>query len=649
LQIHGWREETFDEGRRLSSDLNIQVSETIGRDEQPLETPQGTNAGATQNSVWAAWIARGVLLALAGAMAWHTWGHWGDFQIDNGRELYVPASILHGKMLYRDLWYMYGPLAPYVQALLFWVWGIHLAVLYSLGLALTIGSALLVFETARQFDLGLLPSIVPSLMFLLEAFYPSIFNFIFPYSYAATLASFLGLACLYFVVRHAAGMRRMHLAMAAVSGGLALLTKQEFGAACMVLLALEVAAVTLIYRSWRELGRNVAILLAGLSPAMAVYGWFTWKLSARVIFFDNWISTPGTYYMRTFAKHTMMSQGFRFIPRELMSSIGLAALVMTFWFALAAVNTAAIKKRRFQSRFTGMVLLLDILIGAMIVLWVRGSDNFLSKFLGQAVFPKGLFFLGLFFIGQAVWKLWRDPESRAGLPEAALGIYATLVSVRVMLELTPSPSNYAVFFNVPLFLIFIILVTRTIRRASQSLETKQRNLLVGFMLVAEVAILAVTLFPNPRWLPAPFTTQFGTFYTRKDVTILFPQIISFMKTHTRNRNDILVLPEPPSLYVFAGMQSPTPWYSLLPGVLDLEQEQEFIKEATANDTRYVLVSNRAVTEYGVAPFGVGFDQIIGQWIHSDFEKISQFGPLPNSFPGAYIMSVFERRDLRHPK
>src|SRR6266446_11000172 len=41
----------------------------------------------------------------------------GDFQIDNGRELYVPVSILHGKLLYRDICYMYGPLAPYQPSL----------------------------------------------------------------------------------------------------------------------------------------------------------------------------------------------------------------------------------------------------------------------------------------------------------------------------------------------------------------------------------------------------------------------------------------------------------------------------------------------------------------------------------------------------
>ena len=62
------------------------------------------------------WIARAVIVGVAAALAWYTWGHWGDFQIDNGRELYVPAEILKGKMLFRDLWYMYGPLAPVREA-----------------------------------------------------------------------------------------------------------------------------------------------------------------------------------------------------------------------------------------------------------------------------------------------------------------------------------------------------------------------------------------------------------------------------------------------------------------------------------------------------------------------------------------------------
>ena len=120
-------------------------------------------------SAAADWVARLAIMLLACAMAWHTWGHWGSFQIDNGRELYVPAEILKGKLLFRDLWYMYGPLAPYVKALLFWIFGVHLTVLYVFGLTLTFGTALVAFEITRRFHLGPVGSAVPSLFFLAEA------------------------------------------------------------------------------------------------------------------------------------------------------------------------------------------------------------------------------------------------------------------------------------------------------------------------------------------------------------------------------------------------------------------------------------------------------------------------------------------------
>src|SRR5260370_37373117 len=122
-------------------------------------------------------------------------------------------------------WVLVWPLAPYLKALLFRIFGVHLTVLYIFGLALTIGTALLTFETARFFNLGLVGSTVPALFFLVEAFYPFIRNFIFPYSYAAALGAFLGLACRYFTMRHASSLRTLHLGLAALLGGLVILTK----------------------------------------------------------------------------------------------------------------------------------------------------------------------------------------------------------------------------------------------------------------------------------------------------------------------------------------------------------------------------------------------------------------------------------------
>ena len=320
----------------MSPDSKVELAEIVSS-----EVPAKLSVG--QNARTAEWLARAVIVSVAGVLAWHTWGHWGDFQIDNGRELYVPAEILKGKLLFRDLWYMYGPLAPYFKALLFRIFGVQLTVLYVFGLTLTIGTALITFEIARLFRLGLVGSTVPSLFFLVEAFYPFIRNFVFPYSYAASLAAFLGLTCLYFVMRHASDTRALHLALAAVLASLAILTKQEFGVACLVLLGFEIAACYWIRRSSLELLRNVALSCVGLLPALAGYGWFVWKLSARAIFFDNWISTPGTYFMRTFAKFTLPEQGLRFVPSELLQNAEYTILGLAEWALLGCLAVYVIK------------------------------------------------------------------------------------------------------------------------------------------------------------------------------------------------------------------------------------------------------------------------------------------------------------------
>jgi hypothetical protein len=124
-----------------------------------------------------------------------------------------------------------------------------------------------------------------------------------------------------------------------------------------------------------------------------------------------------------------------------------------------------------------------------------------------------------------------------------------------------------------------------------------------------------------------------------------------MKTHTRSGRDILVLPESPSLYFFSGMQSPTRWYEVQPGVLDPKQELTLIDEANSAHVQYVLLCNRHVDEFGVAPFGIGYDQSINKWIVSNYTKIGQFGPRgdllsPNNdlrVYQPYVMEVYARK------
>jgi len=274
------------------------------------------------------------------------------------------------------------------------------------------------------------------------------------------------------------------------------------------------------------------------------------------------------------------------------------------------------------------------------------TSDLLLVTLNQAIFPAGIFFLAVFFSIHALWRLARGERTALAVQEGALGIYAILIAVRQMMELRPIIINIcSVFFNVPAFLIFVILIYRIIRWTCRSLDGNRGAIVAATMMAVEAGLLFLLFFPKPEILPARLTTPYGSFYTRSDVTVLFPKIISFMKTHTRNGKDILMLPEPPSLYVFAGLEAPSKWYSLLPGMVAPEQEQEFINELVANQVRYVLISNRICVEYGVLGFmNGGYNPWIHQWIMANYVKVGQFGPLKDAPYPPYIVWVFEKKN-----
>ena len=611
------------------------------------------------------WIARSIIVAVAAALAKYTWAHWGDFQIDCGREIYVPAAILQGKVLFRDIWYPYGPLAPYVKAALFGIFGVHLNVLYFFGLALAIGSALTIFEIGRRFNLGITASLVAPLVLLSQGFHPFIFNLIFPYSYAASLGCFLGLACLYFVLLHAKTRRTWHLIVAALLASLAVLSKPEFGFACLVLLGFAVTALYFVDRSKMEFAKDALVCFACLIPAAAVYGWFVHLTSVRELFFENWTVTPGSYFMRTFGKHTLAHQGFVFDPAGILDFTERIVLAAVLWWMLAWMNGALIEKFHIRSRQSISLWVAIEMIPVAIVVHTSWAAKVLlvplirffgprasfvevladiQGFLAPILLPKGIFLIGLVFLAVGIYKLWKGRSF--GFDESALAIYGLLAGLRQMMGLS---GQTAVFFNSSLVLVFIIVLQKTLNWGSRNLDAIRRGWLISSLLAAEGIWLFLIFFPNPSPLPTPLTTSIGTMYTQADVAVLAPQIIAFMKAHTKNGKDILVIPEPPSLYVFAGMQSPTRWQQLHPGIVSPDQEQECIDAIKASDVRYILIANRPFPEYDLAQFiDDGYNHGLYRWIMTNYVRVGQFGSLTqkSSELRTFTMWVYERKDLQ---
>jgi hypothetical protein len=129
-----------------------------------------------------------------------SWLRWGDLVVDTGHEFDVPTRLASGKVLYRDMFYPYGPLAPYLNAALMAVFGVRMLPLVAAGLASAGLVALLVQRIARRF-LDTKFSTLTTLTFLAvfalgNATGYGIFSFAIPYNYAAVYALLLSLAAL---------------------------------------------------------------------------------------------------------------------------------------------------------------------------------------------------------------------------------------------------------------------------------------------------------------------------------------------------------------------------------------------------------------------------------------------------------------------
>lgn len=570
------------------------------------------------------------------ALASYTWAHWGDLRIDCGREVYVPAAILNGKMLYRDLWYPYGPLVPYGQAALFRLFGVHLNVLYLCGLSITISFAMLLYALGRRF-LPPAGAFLVAFCFLMQGFGPGIFNYIFPYSYAAMMGALLGLACLYFLVRHILNEPGPNLSVAGFGAGLALLCKQEFGIACYMVLAFVVVARVLAHRSGREFALDLLRLAPGLLANLVVYGWFIWRLSPRFILLENFQQAPGSYFMRTFGATWMSYVGLRFIPHELINTFAIAIFSIAVWFVLAFVL-------RHASGRWWIPLCVAAAAGLVVIgyfLNFRPATLVFSRW-PHVVYPVGMFWVACLLLA---WKtidyLRSNFRASHHLALGAVAVYALAVGVRIMVQVVPR--EYAIFYNSTLFLIFIVVVTGAIKAASQNLKARQQSVLVNGLLIVEGIILAVLLFPRPEKLPARLVTDLGTIYTKPAEAALFPQIISFMREQKDSGNRVLVLPEEVTLYSFSGTDAPTRWYQLLPGMLAPEQESVYIAQLEAAGVEYILLSNRSNFEYKAPFFGLDFNQGVYHWIEANYEVVGEFGQFRRDRRSPFAMLIYKKR------
>ncbi len=542
-----------------------------------------------------------------------TWERWGDLIIDTGRELDTPKQLAEGKVLYRDVRYWYGPLAPYWHALLYRMFGVRIDVLTTMGLGLAALLGWVSYRILRLFAGRWVSAAGAGGVLYVHAFgfyrYPNIFNFVLPYSYPAAYGVLLAMGSIFFLIRYSRRARARDLFFSCGLLGLTGLCKLE-----PLFAALAAHGALAAIRIWRGEAdwRRFAIGYGGAATVVVlVFGGFR-VVAGPGLWHEN-LFIPGNVNANQFLlKHSGFDSPFIAARRVAMSLMGLGGCL-----GLGAIG--AIAERRVIGRGSIIAIGVGLGIAAIVVVWMFDAADVLAGtplILLAAAVASGIAIL--------------RRRSNGGDGFAVLIVFAMAAMLRMGLDC--SAEHYGFYLMAPGFLALVVVACAvwpaSLRRVTGKPAVTAQ--LCGVALIIGLATLHVRKRAFAMSILYPQAEQQLVRGPRGEMIIAANYLgagdraVSFLSSRPRGTK-VVVLPEGSAMTFLSGCDNPMGVHTYLPpdfsGTYD---ESGIVARVSAASPEYFLFDSRAVTEYGKVAFGEDYAGALEAWVGERYQVIETF-------------------------
>ena len=569
------------------------------------------------------------------------WGRFGDPVIDCGREAYIPYAMADlGKVLFKDIICIYGPVPYYLNAFFVKLFGANLNTMYIIGAALSLIFLFGFYKFSKRF-------IGPGLAFALSGitiacciFNPTIFNYIFPYSYAMLYSLVFALFHLIYLFKfideiesleNSSLLSLRNLYTSAFLLSLCLLSKFDF-----IPCVLPFLIVLFKYRKMLNLKAFLHIVAVFLIPFLILFLIFLiQKVTLQDLMFNfkmisNMAHSPSLEYFYKFCTGYFFSfkKTFMFIIPFLISVICLAIAGFLGYFA------SKIKNKFLQ---ICMQIIISVIFGYII--WA-----FTLKY----VFTYYPLFVLIFFILQCFILLFKWYKTKGLVLEKEEFLILLFILTTLLFSLK---CLYGLFYSVyGTYYIPFILLSSII--AFLIVFEKQKNAVTIGLKTSLFIIIAIFTIHNHfvfDYKTAPLKITQGKFFTQKSVAYSMNNAMQYLNKKLQKNDTVLALPE--GLMVNYLLKKPSPFYntSFTPLDFDAYGEDYLVKKLLLNRPKYIVMLSRRYADYDktflCADFGQKFCSVVGQNYAFDFQFV---GKGEESFAGReqdmYLIRVFERKN-----
>jgi hypothetical protein len=556
-----------------------------------------------------------LLFAIMSAISWQTWA---NPVIDGGREMNTPLRLLRGETIYSQVYYLYGPVAPFFNALLFKVFGIHLNVLYAAGLAGALLLVLMVFHLARGF-MSLFESLLAAAAVLLLCVFKQGGNMIFPYSYAVLYGTLLGTSALAAQLDYVRTKHTGYLLAAGALSGLAFCCKLEFGIAAFASLLMLVISA---HPAQRTRIAMVVLPTALIIPAL-IYGWLLARIPADTLIKDTFLfpgSIPSELIYYNKMKLGLNNPGRTL--REMLSALALLCGVAGA-ISLAAIRIAgeSIFTRKPSRHVCRLWWLTGVSFGLLLVhVLLFGTHWDMNPFRALPILFAAMIF-------SCIRKQRGIKETDVAMLSLLLiSVYSLVVLARVFVRIPGGGAYGAGLLPVPIVLfVFMAVASFPIFGMPVAAERYRRTAVCLLLSLAMLGTLSVLTFRYTHNSYTWIRTPRGNLGQPPSITGSMNQALKFLARNSRSGDPILALPEGSSLNFLADRPAPLRYEIVTPGFLSEEKERLAIRDLQEKNVPYIFLFNRPTSEFGPRVFGKDYCRTLMAWIEENYAVAAVYG------------------------
>jgi hypothetical protein len=574
-----------------------------------------------------------------------TWLKWGDLIIDVGREAYVPLELMSGKLLYRDIFYLYGPFSPYFNAFLYKLLGPSINTLVLDGIITIILCAILIYKISRLF-LDILVSILATMTFLFvfafgDYYYAGIFNFILPYSYPAIHSILFSLAAFYFFCMWFKKRSIMRAVAVSLFLPLAILCKIEAGLA----ISTSLIIVFFIYLftkkrllKEKDIMLNLFMFIASsLFLASFVY-WAFFILSKSMInknslFFTLFSSASlNDLFSKNLFAGGSIPKSFLVIGR-----VSVYYIFLCSYFAAGGIiaENYIYKLKRTVIKNTAYFCILAIFLSMMHIFVKR----FFTYELQYRALPLISFIMAVVFLH----KFSRAKENMRYLFIVTISSFCFFLMSRMMFNAWAG--HYGFYLLAPSLIVYYIFFLGIVPDLFKTAQV--RNFYKTCFIFLSIFFI-INHFNISRYFYENKTLKISS--KRGDIYVFnnsrdyrCKELIEFLENKTDEKETVAIFPEGIFINFLSKRNAPLYYYQYLP--VDLKRSsvtEDIIEDMHSKKPDYVVIIQRETYEYGYLGFGYDYGQGIFAYIVNNYALYKQFGPFPFTGRG-YGIAVFKRK------